>query len=57
MITAIDAHTGGNPERVVTGGIPHIPGKTMVDKMKYVHDNTVLRSPLIHAFQGDVCLL
>ncbi|MBW1673344.1 MAG: proline racemase family protein, partial [Deltaproteobacteria bacterium] len=38
-ITAIDAHTEGNPERVVTGGIPPIPGKTMLDKSKYARDN------------------
>jgi len=35
MITAIDAHTAGMPMRVITGGVPHIPGETMVDKVRY----------------------
>ena len=39
IITAIDTHTEGNPERVVTGGIPPIPGKTMLEKSKYVRDH------------------
>ena len=39
IITAIDTHTEGNPERVVTGGIPAIPGQTMLEKAKYARDN------------------
>lgn len=39
MLMTIDAHTEGNPERVVAGGIPPIPGKTMLEKSKYVRDN------------------
>ena len=53
MITAIDTHTEGNPERVVTGGIPRIPGKTMLEKSKYARDNLDdLRSLLVHEPRG-----
>lgn len=39
MITAVDSHTGGNAERVVIGGIPPIPGATMLEKLKYIRRN------------------
>ena len=35
MVTTVDAHTAGEPTRIVTGGIPHIPGKTMAEKKKW----------------------
>jgi len=35
----IDTHTQGNPTRVVIGGFPPIPGKTMMEKMLYVKNN------------------
>lgn len=34
--TVIDAHTEGNPERVVVSGIPPIPGDSMLEKGRYV---------------------
>ncbi|MFB8342259.1 proline racemase family protein [Brucella cytisi] len=37
-IQAVDTHAG-TPMRVVTGGIPHIPGKTVYDKMKWLEAN------------------
>lgn len=53
LITAVDAHAGGNPERVVTGGIPFIPGKTMLEKSKYVRDHLdYLRTLLVHEPRG-----
>jgi len=36
MITAIDTHTMGEPTRVVTGGIGHIPGKEMREKKQWL---------------------
>lgn len=36
MITAIDAHAGGEPGRVIVGGILDIPGKTMFEKKVYL---------------------
>lgn len=35
-IHAIDSHTMGEPTRIVTGGIPKIPGDTMVEKKEYL---------------------
>lgn len=35
QITAIDAHTGGEPLRVITSGFPDIPGKTILEKRHY----------------------
>jgi trans-L-3-hydroxyproline dehydratase len=34
-ITSIDAHTAGEPLRILTGGIPPIPGNTMPAKRRY----------------------
>jgi proline racemase len=39
MFTAVDSHTVGEPTRVVIGGIPHIPGKTIFEKKRYVETN------------------
>ena len=39
VIQAVDAHAGGEPGRVIVGGVPHIPGATMYDKMLYLRDN------------------
>ncbi len=36
LFTAVDSHTVGEPTRVVIGGIPHIPGKTIFEKKRYV---------------------
>lgn len=37
-ITAVDTHAG-TPMRVVTGGIPHIPGQTVYEKMRWLEQN------------------
>ncbi|MCP4654071.1 MAG: proline racemase family protein [bacterium] len=34
-ITTIDAHTAGEPLRVVTGGYPELPGTTILEKRQY----------------------
>ena len=39
MITAVDAHACGEPGRVITGGVGHIPGSTMYEKMKWLETN------------------
>ncbi len=31
-IKAIDAHTAGEPLRVITNGFPELPGKTILEK-------------------------
>jgi proline racemase len=53
MIIAIDAHRDGNPERVVIGGIPHIPGETLLDKLRDVRNGLHhLRTMLVHEAGG-----
>jgi proline racemase len=39
IITTIDTHTAGQPTRVVTGGIPHIPGTSMQEKKAWMANN------------------
>ena len=36
MITAVEAHAGGEPGRVITGGVIDVPGETMFAKMQYL---------------------
>ncbi|OPJ56409.1 proline racemase [Alkalithermobacter paradoxus] len=38
-IHAVDSHTMGEPTRIIIGGIPNIPGKTMADKKEYLEKN------------------
>ncbi|MBW1730258.1 MAG: proline racemase family protein [Deltaproteobacteria bacterium] len=53
LLTTIDAHAEGNPERVVLSGIPYIPGSTMLEKSKYVRSNLdYLRTFLVHEPRG-----
>ncbi|MBW2655027.1 MAG: proline racemase family protein [Deltaproteobacteria bacterium] len=39
MITTVDTHTMGEPTRVVTAGIGHIPGATMYEKKQWLSEN------------------
>src|SRR5438046_9143655 len=32
MITAVDAHAGGEPGRVIVGGVLDVPGRSMFEK-------------------------
>jgi len=53
LLSAIDTHTEGNAERVVIGGIPPIPGDTMLEKVKYVRGHLDhLRTLLVHEPRG-----
>jgi proline racemase len=53
IFSVIDSHTGGNAERVVISGVPPIPGKTMLEKLKYVRDHLdFLRTLLVHEPRG-----
>ncbi len=38
-ITAIDAHTAGEPLRVITSGYPELPGDTILEKRRYAKEN------------------
>lgn len=52
-IHAIDSHTMGEPTRIVTGGIPNIPGKTMAEKKEYLEKELDhLRTAIMHEPRG-----
>ncbi|WP_430814720.1 proline racemase family protein [Carboxylicivirga sp. RSCT41] len=38
-IQTVDLHTGGEPLRVLYGGLPHVPGKDILEKRRYFRDN------------------
>lgn len=53
MISAIDTHTAGEAARLITGGIPKFPGKTMAEKKQYLIDHSDhLRTALMHEPRG-----
>jgi proline racemase len=39
LFTTVDTHTGGNPTRTVTSGLPTLIGQTMSEKMLYMKKN------------------
>jgi proline racemase len=39
LITTIDAHTAGEPLRIITGGLPPIPGDTILAKRRYAREH------------------
>lgn len=53
-INTIDAHTAGEPLRIVTSGLPKIPGATMLEKMAWLDENLdavrnlIMREPRGH---------
>ncbi len=54
-VTTIDTHTAGEPLRIITSGIPDIPGNTILEKRRYVQENldhlrkTLMWEPRGHA--------
>ncbi|MCK5120110.1 MAG: proline racemase family protein [Candidatus Latescibacteria bacterium] len=53
LITAIDSHTAGEPTRIVTGGLPFIPGKSMAEKKHYLREKLdYVRTALIQEPRG-----
>jgi len=39
VIMAVEAHAEGEPGRVITGGVGDVPGATMFEKMRYLHEH------------------
>jgi trans-L-3-hydroxyproline dehydratase len=39
VITTLDMHTGGEPLRIVTGGLPPIEGRTVLERRRFFRDN------------------
>ncbi|MDH3889690.1 MAG: proline racemase family protein [candidate division Zixibacteria bacterium] len=54
-IRTIDAHTGGEPLRIILDGFPELPGKTILDRRRYLLENldhlrtTIMWEPRGHA--------
>jgi proline racemase len=59
MITAVDAHAGGEPGRVITGGVLDVPGSSMFEKRTYLMEHAdwlrkrMLREP--RGYPGLCC--
>ena len=39
MISAVDYHTGGEPFRIVTGGVQPLEGRTILDKRRWAAEH------------------
>ncbi len=37
--TTVDTHTAGEPLRIVTAGVPRLPGETMLEKRRFAAEN------------------
>ncbi|WP_164661046.1 proline racemase family protein [Tropicibacter sp. Alg240-R139] len=54
IITAVEAHAEGEPGRVITGGMPHLPGNSVFEKMQWMQEHAddirlmMLREPRGH---------
>jgi len=52
-IVTVESHTAGEPTRIVIGGIPPIPGRTMIEKKEYFKQNLdFLRTALMQEPRG-----
>lgn len=50
---AVDSHTMGEPTRIIVGGLPVIPGKTMPEKKEYLETHLdYLRTTVMHEPRG-----
>ena len=53
LVTAVDSHTEGMPTRVVTGGVPALPGATMLErKLRFEAERDDLRLMLMREPRG-----
>jgi proline racemase len=54
IFTTLDTHVKGIPVRTVTGGLPYIPGKTVVEKTLYLKGNSDwIRKMLMNKPRGN----
>lgn len=52
-IHAVDSHTMGEPTRIIVGGLPPIPGKSMAEKKAYLEGNLDhVRTAVMHEPRG-----
>lgn len=53
QLTTIESHTAGEPLRIVTSGIPILPGDTILERRRWVRENLDhLRRALMHEPRG-----
>ena len=53
IYSTIESHTAGEPLRIVTGGIPLIPGATILERRRWVQENLDhVRRALMHEPRG-----
>ena len=53
MIHAVDTHVGGEPGRVIVGGVLDVPGSTMFEKMTFLrHEADDLRQRMLREPRG-----
>lgn len=58
ILTAVDSHTEGEPTRIITGGLPRVPGETMSDRVQYLHDKLDhLRTALVLEPRGHAAII
>lgn len=52
-LQVVDSHTMGEPTRIIVGGIPPIPGKSMTAKKEYLENNLdYIRTTVMHEPRG-----
>jgi proline racemase len=39
LLTTVEAHTAGEPFRIITSGAPRVPGKTILERIAWLQDN------------------
>lgn len=57
VLSALDYHTEGEPMRIVAGGVPTLPGRTMLERSAYFaahHD--ALRRLIVHEPRGHAAM-
>ncbi len=53
ILTGVDSHTEGEPTRIITGGMPRVPGATMAERVEYLRDHLdYLRTALVMEPRG-----
>ncbi|HUU93722.1 MAG TPA: proline racemase family protein [Phycisphaerae bacterium] len=53
VITAVDVHAAGEPLRIITSGLPEVPGATMLERRRWMRDNADhIRRALMHEPRG-----
>jgi proline racemase len=52
-VATVDYHTGGEPFRIVTGGVPPLEGRTILQKRRWAHEHLDhIRRLLVHEPRG-----